>query len=199
MLYVLEAFEQSSRIDEIILVSHPDYLKKSEELVQEAGFTKVRAILTGGETRSDSVWIALEYLKGKETEDDSIVLIQDGDRPNLDEVLIEKNVEAAKRYGAAITAIPSSDTCFLSENGLEMEQMLERRNVFRAQTPQSFRFALIYPAYQKARENPQIAYTDDASIALSYGVKPRIVLGARDNIKITEREDLESFLPRRKP
>ena len=196
MAYILEAFDQSEEIDEIVVVSHKEYLSKTKEVIHELGIRKVASIIPGGETRSASVWAALSYLKGRGIPEDSIVLIQDGDRPGLDFDLIHRNIAAAKAAGSALTAIPSSDTCFLSKDGETMDSSLPRKEVYRAQTPQSFRFGLIYEAYQKAEGKE---FTDDASVALSAGYRPAIVLGSEDNIKINYPQDLAQFNARRKP
>ena len=195
MAYVLEAFDQSEEIDEIIVVSHKDYLSKTEEVIRELGIRKVTAIIPGGDSRPESSWAALSYLKNRGVAPDAIVLIQDGDRPGLDEDLIHRNIVAAESSGIALTAIPSSDTCFLSKGGKKMDSSLPRKEVFRAQTPQSFRFALIYEAYLKAQGKE---FTDDASVALLVGHHPIIVLGSEDNIKINYPQDLDQFIARRK-
>ncbi len=196
MAYVLEAFEQAKEIDEIIVVCHPEYREKTEEVIRELGIAKVSAIIPGGEARSDSSWAALSYLKESGLSKDAIVLIQDGDRPALDQELIKENILAAEKEGAALTAIPSHDTCFLSNSGQAMDSSLPRKEVYRAQTPQSFRFGLIYEAYQHAQGKE---FTDDASVALLSGHRPAIVLGNEDNIKINYPQDLAQFIARRKP
>lgn len=195
---VLDAFEESSSIDKVFVVSHKDHRQKMKEAIKANGYQKPLELIDGGATRFDSVYRALKAIKEEGYPDEAIVVIQDGCRVNLDQDLLQRSIQDAKAYGASVTAIPSKDTCFLSEDGENMTQTLPRKKVFRAQTPQSFRFGLIYHAYLEAGKHPNIEFTDDASVASHDNIKVHILLGSEDNLKITEKEDLERYRERRR-
>ncbi|OPZ36114.1 MAG: 2-C-methyl-D-erythritol 4-phosphate cytidylyltransferase 1 [Tenericutes bacterium ADurb.BinA155] len=198
MCYALKAVNDSPDIDDVIVVTAAAFGKATQDVISDYRFRKVSAVIDGGTEREDSVWNALCYLKDRGIEDNDIVLICDGDRPNLTGDLIKANLDTATHYGAAVTAIPSTDSVIYSEDGLKAGEYLPRKLVYLAQTPQTFQFDLIFKAHQKARKKPKLVFTDDASIACYSKKKPAIVLGSTANIKITTKQDVALFLAGRK-
>ena len=198
MCYALRALNESPDVDEILVVAPVAYSKATQDIIHDYRYRKVDAVIDGGKEREDSVFNALAYLYQKGVEPKDIVLICDGDRPNLTPELIKANIEAAIQYGAAVTAIPATDSIIYSEGGNSVEQYLPRKVVYLAQTPQTFQFSLIYNAHLKARRHPKLIFTDDASIAAFSHKKAHIVLGSNANLKITTKQDAAIFLLGRK-
>jgi 2-C-methyl-D-erythritol 4-phosphate cytidylyltransferase len=198
MCYALKAVNDSPDIDDVIVVTASDYGKATQEMISDFRFRKVSAVIDGGKEREDSVWNALCYLDERGIENQDIVMICDGDRPNLTPDLIKANLDTAIHYGAAVTAIPSTDSVIYSEDGLKAGEYLPRKLIYLAQTPQTFQFDLIFKAHQKARKHPKLIFTDDASIACYAKRKPQIVLGSTANIKITTKQDVALFLAGKK-
>ena len=188
--------EEIRGLADVIVVTAPaGFEKETGRLVNEnataestaaesAAFLKAD-IVTGGRERQDSVRNALEYLSSLGLEDDDIVLIHDGARPYVTAETIRKVAEKAFDEGAAIAAVPVKDTIRDKESGT-----LDRSRLYSVQTPQGFRFRLIYDAVRKACEDGFYA-TDDGSLAERAGVMPVIVEGSYGNIKITTPEDLK--------
>ena len=156
---------------------------KMERLVKRCRFKKVSAIVAGGATRFESVRNCLK-LVGDEFE---IVLIHDGARPFVDGGLISASIRKAVAADSAIAAVPENDTVKLAGGDLVIKKTIERRRLWRAQTPQVFKSSVIKKAY--ARSNGR-GVTDDASLVESMGLKVSIVPGSYRNIKITTEEDL---------
>lgn len=186
--YTLEMFENSVQIDHIVAVVPKDAVDwVREEVVEAYGFRKIRAVVYGGETRQESVLNGLKALKEK-TE---IVLIHDAVRPLVSETLIRRVIDAARKTGAAITAVPARDTVKKVESG-QIVGTLDRRLLWFAQTPQSFRYHIILGAHKRALED-HLQATDDASLVENYGTKVAVAVGSYSNLKITSPEDMPLF------
>jgi 2-C-methyl-D-erythritol 4-phosphate cytidylyltransferase len=100
--------------------------------------------------------------------------------------LIKRGLKAARETGAAVAAIPVTDTIKLAESDRIVHQTPPRQNLWAVQTPQVFRFDIIAKAYERAKGE----VTDDASLVERLGYKVKLYIGAYDNIKITTPGDL---------
>lgn len=147
------------------------------------------AIVTapGGKERADSVLSGLNSLRDKAADEDW-VLVHDAARPCLTVDDMHKLIDnLADEEVGGILALPSHDTLKnVREN--RIAGTLDRSHVWRALTPQMFRYGLLKRALEAAQGNP--AVTDEASALELGGFHPRIVEGRPDNIKITRPEDL---------
>ena len=143
--------------------------------------------VAGGATRQESARLGLESLRRLAPER---VLIHDGARPLADATIIDRALDALARYPAAVPALPLSDTVKrASDDGApRVAETLDRAGLWRAQTPQAFRFAEILAAHRKARRRD---FTDDAMIAEQAGLEVALVMGSEDNIKITTPKDMD--------
>ena len=139
--------------------------------------------VAGGSTRQDSVRLGLEALALYHPER---VLIHDAARPFPDARLIDRVIDALERAPAAIPCLPLRDTIKRGEDGF-IRATIDRSALWRAQTPQGFRFAAILAAHQAAKG---CALTDDAAVAEAAGLVPLIVGGSEDNLKVTTQADL---------
>lgn len=196
LYYSLRAFEDSRRIDEIILVcgaGEEDYCRK--EIVEKYGISKVRKIISGGAERYDSVWNGLQETKK------GYVYIHDGARPFVDEEMIERAYECVSEYHACVAGMPSKDTVKIADSDNVVTATPDRSSVWIVQTPQVFDTELIRKAYSLLMEKEEINVTDDAMAAEQMlGSPVRLFYGSYENIKITTPEDLEIaevFLKRR--
>jgi 2-C-methyl-D-erythritol 4-phosphate cytidylyltransferase len=181
--YAIAALDRSPAIDGMIIAAERALVGRFRALVKKYRFRKVIAVVAGGRTRSESVANCLAMVPdGVRT-----IIIHDGGRPFPDERLISGSAALARRYGACVTAIPETDTVKLvSGKNLFVKGTLDRRKVFRAQTPQAFRASLLRKAY--ARSSPSA--TDDSALIESMGRRVKVLEGSCRNIKVTTREDL---------
>ena len=181
VVYTIEKFENSRYIDEIILVTHKDYVDYVKDLVLYYRLNKVRYIIQGGETRQESVKKGLEKSRYS---DDDIILIHDGDRPLVDDNIIKNNIDLVKDYNAVCTFI-YHDEAFRSASNLGRTKKLGDRDID-VQTPQSFRYGLI-KKYHQMKENEQ--FSDDIGLVeKDYDVC--YVKGSPFNFKVTTDIDL---------
>ena len=187
LYYSLRAFEDSKRIDEIILVGgagEEDYCRK--EIVEKYGISKARKIIPGGAERYDSVWNGLKETK------EGYVYIHDGARPFVDEEIIERAYECVSEHHACVAGMPSKDTVKIADSGNIVTATPDRSSVWIVQTPQVFDTELIRKAYALLMEKDEISVTDDAMVAEQMlGASVRLFYGSYENIKITTPEDLE--------
>jgi len=184
--HTLGVFQASAVIDDVILVCRREDLAECGRIVQSFGLTKVSGVVEGGPNRQESVWNGLLRIRPEA----EIVVIHDGARPLVTEQVITESVSAARLYGAAVVAEPVTDTIKSADADCFVSATLEREQLFAIQTPQSFRRELIVRAHEKARAE-RLVVTDDAALVERVGAPVRIVAGSRDNIKVTEPEDLE--------
>ena len=194
LCYSLRCFQESPLIRDIILVTGEEHVSWCrEEIVEKYGFTKVSAVVSGGKERYDSVYEGLSVCR-----DTDYVLIHDGARPFIDNAIIERGLAAAAETGASVVGMPSKDTVKIADDEGNVKETPDRSNVWIVQTPQIFRYSLIYDAYTSIREKNMTGITDDAMVAEhETGVKIRFSEGSYRNIKITTPEDLavaEAFL-----
>lgn len=217
--YALQAVEQSKIIQECILVTGEEDMKKMQmEVVSKYGFQKVTAIIQGGSERCFSVANAMRWIASitkDEPDARDIVFIHDGARPFLTEEILERTLQAAQEYGACVAAMPSKDTVKLIDEEGFAKETPERKKVWTVQTPQVFERKLIIDAYRRFEDDMEsrkasdasqeggkasgnVPVTDDASVVELYtDVKVKLVEGAYSNIKVTTPEDLliaEAFL-----
>lgn len=183
IIKTLLPFEKLKEIDTVILVLPKKWKKRGETLLRKYRIKKVIEIANAGRTRQSSVYNGLIPLRRYNPD---IVVIHDGARPFITEKLIMASYEGAKKFGAVSAAIKLSDTVFEKKKRVE----LDRKNIIRIQTPQTFKFPLILSAHLSARKKKRWDFPDDSSLLLSYGEKPVFIEGDKRNIKITDKEDL---------
>ncbi|HMM00424.1 MAG TPA: 2-C-methyl-D-erythritol 4-phosphate cytidylyltransferase [Bacilli bacterium] len=191
-LYAVNSFEENPEVDSIVLVVQPEHAAEVKAICEANHISKIRLITEGGTSRQESVLKALKKLK-KTLKDDDIVLIHDGARPLVDEKIISENISLAERFDAVETAIASPNTIAISSDGEWVEEVPDRSRLFQVQTPQSFKFDLIYQAHMLAQKKGITHCSDDAQIAIYAGHKVHIAKGSTLNFKITTYEDFSIF------
>lgn len=192
LVWTIEKFQKHNLIDSIILVSNPDWMVYSEELVKKYYLTKVKAIVSGGETGQESIFNGI--LKAHELYgDDNNVLIHDGVRPLIDFETISKVIECVEENGTAITVSPAVETIAIKGDKGAVDAIFDRSRCELAKAPQCFRLGEIYKTHLKCREEGLRDFIDSASLMKHFGYKLYTVQGSSDNIKITNPEDFYIF------
>ena len=176
----------SSNIDKILIVSSKEDINYVRSLVSSN--EKFLDVIAGGETRQQSVKNALDYLKGILADDD-VILIHDAARPLIKVPLINEVLNKTIEYDCCSLILPIKDTIISLSNN-NYESTLERDKLASVQTPQGFKFKIIYEAHQKGS---QISATDDAQLVKKLGFNIHLIKGDEQNFKITTNEDLNYF------
>lgn len=154
-------------------------------------------VVAGGATRGDSVRQALDAMDA----DTDVVLIHDAARPLVTAAVIQRTLRAVTRGRGAIAAVPVADTIKRVDAKGRIIATPDRAGLWRAQTPQAFPRDMILDAYRRAADDGVDA-TDDAALVERYGGEVVVVLGAEENLKLTQPVDLgiaEALLAARGP
>ena len=180
----IRAFQDSSVIHQIVIVTREDLIDPMRQLCHAQGFDKVSVIVPGGETRVHSVMRGLDHV-GKTMD---LVAVHDGARPFVTPQIIEQTVRRAADHHAAAPAIPVKDTIKTAENKV-VTGTPDRATLFAVQTPQVFDFDLLRGALQHALEH-NLPITDDCSAVEAMGMSVFLTDGSDENIKVTTPMDL---------
>ena len=165
----------------IILVTPADQVNGVHTILKSYIGDRQVTIVPGGQTRFHSVQNGLKAIKN-----DGVVFVHDGVRPLVSAELIYRCYEHALDHGSAIPAIPIADSMRLvDENG--DSHPVNRDNMRIIQTPQTFMTDVILPAFDRQYDP---AFTDEATVVEASGRKVQLVMGERDNIKITTPGDM---------
>lgn len=182
-VYTVRTFNACQDIDNIVLVSDKDHLQEVNDIIIKEKLDKVSHVVPGGKYRAESAFNGLKVIQ-----DEDIVLIHDACRIFVNERIIVDNIKQAKKKGNAITAIKVVDTISFTNDGEQIEKILDRNHCYLHQTPQTFTAKFIKECYQKIKD-PQ-SFSDEASLLMYLGYPVYLIPGSSDNIKITNKEDL---------
>jgi 2-C-methyl-D-erythritol 4-phosphate cytidylyltransferase len=186
LAHTLARFEATSGIDVIVVVVPPGREAYcAQEIVEAEGFRKVTHIVAGADTRQRSVTAGFRCLG----ENVDVVVIHDGARPFISPSLIQTSIEVASQRGSVIVAIPESDTLKRVSGDGAVVGTVDRRNLWRAQTPQAFQRPILRGALTYAEEH-NLDATDEASLVESLSWPVYIIPGSPWNFKVTTPDDL---------
>lgn len=181
LMHTIQRFYQTIQDIQIVVVLPDEHIDTWNLLCKKYNFNILHEVVSGGESRFQSVKNGLATLPQCET-----IAVQDGVRPLTPHNLIKNCFEEAKRHGSCVPVIPVTDS--LRTGSFHQNTPVSRESLFRVQTPQVFRNAWIMQAYELAFDP---SFTDDASVVEKAGHQIFLTQGAEENIKITQPKDLE--------
>ena len=182
----LSVFERFEGIADIILVTgEEDVQYCCEEIVGRYGFSKVQAVVAGGAERYDSVYNGLQASAYSD-----YIMIHDGARPLIDEMLLHRSLECVRKCGACVAGMPVKDTIKQCDSQGTVIRTPDRSSLWIVQTPQTFEGALIKQAYEAIYDGDREGLTDDAMVVERFtGHSVTMAEGSYKNIKLTTPED----------
>jgi 2-C-methyl-D-erythritol 4-phosphate cytidylyltransferase len=187
LAHVLNAFDEVSEIEEIIVVLRKDMMGEAwQQWLRNFCFAKLIKTAEGGSTRADSVWSGFQQI----SKNCEIVLVHDAARPLVNSPLIKEVIRGAHQWGAVIPALKIKPTVKEIDAEGFITKTHDRERLREAQTPQGFRVGLLMEAFTKVGEN-RIKATDEALLLELAGLKVKIIEGDAKNIKITTQEDVK--------
>lgn len=190
LIHALRAFLAVPRVSGIyVAVRKPEQVRVRELLAEHDLADRVQ-VVSGGDSRQDSVANALAALPS--ASEDDVVLVHDAVRPLIDAATIERTIDAIERHGAAIVGMPAVDTIKQVErtsDGALIIATIPRELIVHAQTPQGARVPLLRRAFAEAGRDEFIG-TDEASLLERAGVVVHVVPGSGRNLKVTQPGDL---------
>ena len=175
IIYTLEAFQRHPSIDEIYVSCLDGWSAVLEAYAKQFNITKLKRIVTGGATGA------------------IVVIIHDGNRPMLPQDIITDNLVKQKKYGSAVTVIPTTEVVFVSKDGVESNAALNRDELWRTQTPHSYKFDELWKVHNIAIKDGVTNMAASCSLMQKYGYTTYFSKGSEKNIKITTVEDIEIF------
>jgi len=177
-------FTRHPAVTAIVVAAPEPHVERTRRALAPVARRAPLTVVPGGRTRQDSVWLALQAVP----DDAEIVVVHDAVRPLITRRLIDAVVSAGAASGAAICALPITETVKRVRDDI-VDATLDRSGLWAVQTPQAFRADLLREAHEKARRDGVVG-TDDAMLVERLGHPVRVVCGLADNVKITTPEDL---------
>ena len=194
MVHTLQNLAASPEIDKMIVVSAPEYVEQTAEVIAKYHCKKISCVISGGNSREASALKALDYLYKEGISFKSLIMIHDGDRPNVNLRIIAENYKVALENGCAITAINPPDAIAYSYEGIYIDRYIDKHLAYLVQTPQTFRFDILYFAMVKAANAKLLnRFPDEGKLMDYYHYKLKYVQGDPNNYKITTRIDGDVF------
>jgi 2-C-methyl-D-erythritol 4-phosphate cytidylyltransferase len=183
LIHTLKVFEEDELCEGIILAIHPQDEEEFILLLKKHNVKKVLDLVPGGKERQDSIYNALKTMKTE-----GIILVHDAARPFIQKDQIHRLLDTAQKTDAAIIGVPAKDTMKTVRDNV-VKATVERSSLWVVQTPQAFRFSLLYRAYEQAAKDGFVG-TDDSSLVERISHPVTMVEGDYDNLKLTTQEDL---------
>jgi len=194
IIYTLEGFQRHPDIDAIEVVCLDGWHDILQAYARQYDITKLKWIVSGGDSGQESIRNGVFNLKDKCHPDD-IIIIHDGIRPMIDEDVLSDVIVTCKKYGNAVTSLPYNEQIFRIKDEETTEEYIPRETLRRVMTPQAYKFDKLCWAYEKAfRDNIGIqgsSYTNTMMVDL--GETLHFASGSNKNIKITTADDFELF------
>ncbi len=193
--FLIKKLHSLSRLNQIIITAQKKDIPYLRTLIKQYQFKKVISIVAGGKERINSVYHTLDWIKKNIPAKNLYIALHDGARFNVSEHLINRLIDNIKQYPGIIPVLKISDTIKTIKKSF-VKNTIPRDNVYQVQTPQLFKFDILYTSYQKAMRD-KFKATDDASILENYNIPIKTIEGEIKNSKLTYKEDIMSMLNKR--
>lgn len=194
IIYTLEGFQKHPLVDAIEVVCLDGWHDVLKAYAKQFNITKLKWVVSGGKTGQESIRNGVYNLEGKVSADDNII-IHDGIRPLIDEMVISDVIQKCQKFGNAVTSLPYNEQIFIKDNEETTTKYISRETLKRVSTPQAYKFDLLDSKYHEAFEKEigiyGSSYTNTMMVEL--GVKLYFAAGSERNIKLTTTDDLELF------
>lgn len=184
LTYSVAAFSACQQVSVIVLVLNARQVERGERLVRDRRWSKVCAVVPGGDRRQDSVLAGLQALPTTE-----YVVVHDAARPLVTIDLIQRGLDEAVKSGAAVAAVPVTDTIKRVGADGTVKDTLAREHLWAAQTPQVANREVLQTAYDYVTRLG-VTVTDEASTIELAGHPVTVFTGSHRNLKVTTRTDL---------
>ena len=194
IIYTLEGFQNHPLIDAIEVVCIDGWHDVLWAYAKQYGIDKLKWIVSGGKTGQESIRNGVYNLENKAADDD-VIIIHDGIRPLVEEVVLSDVIVKCNQYGNAVTAMPYNEQIFVIDDEVSTIEYIPRETLRRVSTPQAYKFKKLYEKYHEAFEKEigiyGSSYTNTMMVEL--GERLYFAAGSDKNIKLTTKDDLEIF------
>ena len=194
IIYTLEGFQRHPQIDAIEVVCIDGWHDVLRAYAEQFGITKLKWVVSGGETAQESIRNGVFFLEEKISPDD-VVIIHDGIRPLVEEEILSDVIIKCRQYGNAVTSMPYNEQIFVIDNDISTVKYIPREMLRRVANPQAYKFGKLDWAYHEAYEKEigiyGSSYTNTMMVEL--GERLYFAAGSEKNIKLTTQDNLELF------
>ena len=191
--YILKGYDNCEDVDCIVAVTHRDWVDYVYEWAERINVRKLRSVVVGGSTRSESVRNGLKEVNAFSAPED-VVMIHDATHPYVDISGISRIIDAVKEYGGATLGQRQYDTVYQMDRETHMlEKVVPREEIVSGASPEAFRFGDLYRIYMEASDDELATMTSAGAIALHYGIPMKVVETDLINLKITYKRDMEAL------
>lgn len=190
--YTMEVFQKNPEIDYIAIACLDGWQELVKSYAKQFNISKLRWVVSGGTRGQDSSNNGIRALY-KECKPDDLIIIHDSIRPLVSHEIISDSIRTCKEHGMGVAAVCSMDTIMRSSDGKTGDESINRYEVMRVQTPQTYRLDYLYEAHQLALEKGIKGNVDTNSMISKLGRKIYFSKGSDINLKINTVEDVEMF------
>jgi 2-C-methyl-D-erythritol 4-phosphate cytidylyltransferase len=190
--YSLTAFQECNDISAILIVTPDEWISQITDWVSRYGISKFKCFAKPGRTRQHSIYNALIVLE-KDLSKNDVVVIHDAARPCVQVQDIENCVVSSKDYDGATPAIPVNDTIYQSKNGVVIDSLLNRDELYAGQTPECYNFGKYIAAHRALSDEDIANIRGSSEIAFKSEMNVRLYKGNPMNFKISNMGDFEYF------
>ena len=192
IIHTMEAFQNHPSIDAIIVVTIEAWSAVLWAYARQFNITKLRWVVSGGETGQDSIYNGLVELK-RYLSDDDVVMVHDGNRPMVSSEIISDSLVTYAKYCSSVAVVPCTEVVFESEDGKTSCKSTEREKLFRTQTPHTYKIGELLNAHIEAKKRGISGTAASCMLMKALGKTTYFSKGSEENLKITTTDDLKIF------
>lgn len=186
--YSLSTILSANLFKNIVLAVEPNYLEHVKNILEAKYKGKNISLVSGGNTRQESVYNALSSIK-----DDNVdyVFIHDAARPLVSKEIFVSMANEVQNYPAISSFSKISDTICKKNDTNSIKDYLNREKIIKIETPQAFKFDIIFRAHEEYMKLKNFISTDDASLVKHMGVEVALIENKNFNFKVTTSSDID--------
>ena len=194
IIHTMEAFQNHPSVDAIIVVTLPSWIEVLKAYARQFNISKLRWVVAGGETGQESICNGLNKIKEEIDDDDTIVMVHDGNRCLVSSEIISNSLATYVKHGSSVAAIPCVEAVFRSnDEGISSEVSIPREQLFRTQTPHTYSLGKLLWAHEEARKRKIRSTAATCTLMSALGEKVYFSQGSEENLKITTLDDMMIF------
>lgn len=191
--YSIKTFLSNKNVDAMVIGVADEWRDFVKGYLSKLEFNKPIYYSKPGETRQYSIYNALKVVKENGFSNEDIVIIHDAARPLCSEELINRCLDACMESDGVLPVIPVKDTVYYSEDGKNINSLLDRNCLWAGQAPEAFVFGKYFNAHESMSRTDLLKINGSTELAYKSGLDCRLVEGDPMNFKITTPEDLSNF------
>ena len=199
--FCLDMFAGHKQVDGIWIVAAKEWRENITDECERLGIDKkkIKGFSEPGDTRQLSIYNGIkdieEYLVTQNSNsDDAVVIIHDAARPNLTADHLSCCLDALKDHDGVMPVLPMKDTVYYSENGKNVDRLLDRKCIYAGQAPEVYRLNDYIKANERLLPDEILKINGSTEPAVMAGLKVAMIPGEENNYKVTTKKDLERFL-----